>query len=266
MRWTFALALVLTFIWNSSPASANKQIDALIVSLQNQSYKVRLTAVLGLSKYNASRARMALRKRLKDTNEHPYVRGFAALGLARQNDIGSLEIFRKVYRKSWRKKRKNRNYRYLYKKLKKAMKIMCPYKTRGKKYYIDYNLRSFRTIGPYKNLAQDLFISKMTKSLKSQGNVTFTWNRCKRPKRWMLRRKRIAGYYLNIKIKLSSSGDVTKCKIGVIIARYPGNAIKSFLSASAQANSKPNPYVIKLLINSLTDTHAKSVKNFLNSL
>lgn len=246
--------LVISLVMLSAEAQAS-QVESLIRMLkQSSSYKVRLTAVLGLSKYLEPASLQALRSTLENRREHPYVRAFAALGLARMKDVYSLRAIKRAARA--------RN-RFLRKKARKALRMMCPRRLRRKKFYID--LSKIRSSGPLHRYARDLMLLDMYQILRKRRDVTTTWPRCRQPRRWMLRRKRMSGYYIRMNLKLKYAGGKIQSSLNLLFTTYPQDSIKGAVSANAAANTSPNVGIVTRLIHVLTKSLARDISYFLDS-
>jgi len=233
---------------------ADRVDDLLQVLRTSQSRKVRVTALLGLTKFDDPRVTLALRKVLRSRKEHSLVRGFAALGLGRLKDVRALPALRKAAHVRSRSLRRQ---------VRKAMRMLCPRRVKRRSVYL--NFEKLKHSGPLSQFALELFVGKLIRHYQGKKGVVLSWPRCRRPKRWHLRRRRTKGFFVNINTKIKDLGGVTKCDIGIIMARYPNNSIKGFYSADAKGSASPSHHVIKLLVNALFQAHVQTIDQFIAS-
>lgn len=246
----FCLCLFPPAVWADQIADLTRVLNT------NPSYKVRLTAIIGLSKYKDPRVTIALHKALKNRRQSNFVRGFAARMLAKKRAFSAIPALRKAARAS---------NSYLRNKARKALRTMCPRSIRRasrRSFYL--NLDKVKSRGPMHQIARELWLRKLRKRLGADSRTIFEWGRCKLPSRRTLRRKRYAGFFLNIEVKVRYKGGATQCAIDVILANYPNNSLKGFYRAKASAGAEPGAYVFGLLLDALLNSHGRNIKQYLD--
>lgn len=230
-----------------------KPLQELIQTLQrSRSYKVRLTAVLSLSKYKHPKAIMALRRVLKKRREHPYVKGFAALGLGRMKATGAIDELRRAARS---------RSRFVRNKARRALRILCPRSLRGKRYYV--HLAKVSSSGPLHQYASDVMLKQVKSFLARRRDVTMMWPRCRLPRRWMLRRRRMKGFGIRMRLTMSYTGGKIRSKLSVLFTTFPGNAIKGAVSGAASAATSPSKGIVKRLVVAVTSSLSSDFDQFL---
>lgn len=249
--------LTLAFLWCASPVVATASyVDDMIKTVRtHDSYKVRMTALVALSKYKNPKIAKLLMDVLKDRRQHYAVRGMAVKLLVRMNVVYAMPLFRKMYYT------RNRRLRRI---VRKALKHLCPRSTRGKKFYINFELAKGE--GPNSKYAKDLAVMEFARYISSKRkDVLLGWPRCKRPKRWMLRRKRIKGYFINIRIQIKKrKKGGTYGNLSLLYTSFPKNAIKGMTSMEARTPVKPELDVVAFLTKSLVQGLASSIDQFLH--
>jgi hypothetical protein len=256
MKLVSPFLLVLCLAVGFCPQAQAASIQDLIQTLTtHRSYKVRLTAVLGISKYRTPEAVAILRKTLRKRREHLYVRGFAALGLGRMKATEAIQDLQKASRA------RSRFLRY---KAKRALRMLCPRSLlRRKRFYI--SLAKSHASGPMASRAKVWMLGHIRRLLANRRNVTTRWYGCRKPRSWMLRRRRMMGFYIRTNLKTTYRGGRLKTELSVLFTTYPGDAIKASVSASAAAVTSPGEAIMRRLVKAVTGHLRSDIAQFLDS-
>lgn len=256
MKRLFLLLFAVCTVGSLTPqrASANYIQDMIKTVKTHGSYKVRMSALVALSNYKNPKIAKLLMNVLKDRRQHFSVRGMAAKLLVSMNVVFAIPLFRKMYYV------RNRRLRRV---IRSAIKDMCPRSTRGKKYYVNFELAKGE--GPNSLYARDLAVMEFARYLmKKRKDVMLGWSRCRRPKKWMLRRRRIKAYYINIRIQIRKrKKGGTYGNMSLLYTSFPKNAIKGMTSIEARTPVQPELDVVAFLTKSLVQGLTSSVDQFL---
>lgn len=249
----FAVAL-LGFLVSASPARADR-VSSLVHALKtNPSYKVRLTAVLGLAKYADPRAVKALIGALSKSSEDPRVRGFAAMALGRLRAYAAARALRKAARSS---------NKFLKSRARRAMERMCPSRLSGKRFYL--SLDKIKGSGPQGRVASTVAALRLARILAKRSDATTGWPRCKRPSKRALRRKRMKGFYLDTRVKVKASGGGLKIRVSILFTTYPGQSIKGNAGAAAGVQGDISSDTVANVTEQLVNALASDISRFLDS-
>ena len=247
--------LVLLASLFAAPSARADRVGDLVRELRsNPSYKVRLTAVLGLAKYADPRAVKALIQTLNKGSENPKVRGFAAMALGRLRARGAIQGLKKATRSS---------DPFLKRQAHRALERMCPKSLAGKRFYL--NLDKIKGSGPSANLAKTIVMIQIAKVLSKRSDVATGWPRCKRPSGRDIRRKRLKAFYLDTRVKVSASGGQTSVKVSVLFTTYPGQSIKGNAGARAAVPGGASRDNLSSLITALVGAIQSDISRFLDS-
>lgn len=245
---------LLGFLVSASPARADRVAGLVRALKTNPSYKVRLTAVLGLAKYADPRAVKALIGALSKSSEDSRVRGFAAMALGRLRAYAAIKALRKAARSS---------DRFLKSRARKAMERMCPSSLSGKRFYL--NLDKIKTSGPQGQVARTVAVIHLARILAKRSDATTGWPRCKRPSKRALRRKRMKAFYLDTRVKVKATGGGLKIRVSVLFTTYPGQSIKGNAGASAGVQGDISSNTVASVTGQLLDALASDISRFLDS-
>lgn len=253
IRFRWKLFLFLWLLCPVGESHADYVSDMISVIQTNKSYKVRMTAMIALSRYSKPQVANVYLKLLKDPAENTAVRGMAAQLLAQMKVLYAIPVLRKLSKTS------NSALKLL---LQKAIETICPSSTRGKKFYLNFD--GAEGSGPFHSYAKQLAIMEFAKLLSTKRpDVTFGWPRCQKPSRRMLRRKRVKGYFIHVKIQITKGGGGTKGAINLLYASFPKNSIKGMTSMEARTPTEPSRPVIAFITKSLVQSLVSSIDEFL---
>lgn len=236
------------------PAGADPVLRLVKELQSNPSYKVRLTAVLGLSKFADPRAAAALTDALKKDSEDPKVRGFAAMALGRLRVEAAVPALQKAARAS---------DPFLKSKAMAALETLCPSKLAGKRLYL--NLDRFKASGPSANLAKSIVLIQLARAVGERADVTTGWPACKKPTARDLGGKRIKGFFLDTNVKVTSEGGKVGCHVNVLFTTYPDQSIKGNAGAKASVPGAPDGEVLSGLIEALVGAIKSDISRFLDT-
>ncbi len=246
---------LLFFITGTARAEGFREFLFHLQRAKDSRYRRILVEKLG--RYHSPLVYKVLKRIVRSKKEKVRVRIMAAKILLKRKDFSALPLLRRLSRRGrrslrWRIRRLFRRY--------------CPRRIRrrrARRFYLDFS--KVKISGAYSELAREMMFLRFREYLRRRGDVVTIWSRCRRPRSWMLRRKRLKGYYVNLNLKIWSYGGVSYSKIGMILARYPSNAIRSFLSAKANAAAPLSPRIVGMLIRALMRSHMRSLGRFLDA-
>ncbi len=246
-----AFAIVLL---SSSPARADR-VDNLVRKLKSgSSPKVKVVAIILLRKYTDPRVERALIASLKNDSEDATVRSIAARALGGLRSSRALPALKKAA--------KSKNSR-LKKAARKAIEKMCPSRVSGKRFYL--NMSNIRAKGPLKGLSKALALRHLYRVLDRRADVVTGWRKCRKPSKRALRKKRMKGFYLETRVKVSNVGGKVKCKVSVLFTTFPGRSMKGEVNATAAVGGSANPGVVSQLVEALVGSLKVDIYRFLNS-
>ncbi len=248
------LAAFATLLLTSSPARADR-VDNLVRKLKGgSSPKVRVVAIILLRKYIDPRVERALIATLKNDSEDATVRSTAARAL------GSMHSKRAI--RPLRKAAKSSNSR-LKKAARKAIERMCPSRVSGKRFYL--NLDNIRAKGPLKRLSIALALRHLYRVLDRRSDVVTGWRKCRKPSGRALRKKRMKGFHLETRVKVSNAGGRVKCKVSVLFTTFPGRSMKGEVNATAAVGGSASAGLVSQLVEALIGSLKSDINRFLNS-
>lgn len=220
----------------------------------NRSVRIRVRAVKELRRHTSPQAIQALREAVRSRREHVYVRSAAALGLARMRATQAIPDLQRATRA---------HSRLLRRRAWRALRSLCPRSVlRRKRFYL--HLAPIQASGIQSRFAKALLAQNVRSMLRQRRDATTVWYRCRKPKRWMLRRRRMSGYQLRLRLKMSYTGGKIRSRLTVLITTYPGDAIKASTHATASAATTPHRAIIRRLIRAVTGSLRSDLRRFLN--
>lgn len=252
--WSVFCAILLGW---TGVVSADYVKDMMKTVRTHEDYKVRMTALVALSNYENPEIASLLADILQNVQEHPSVRGMAARLLAKMYVVSAIPIFRKLSQTQNRRLRES---------LEEAMSKLCPRDIKGKKFYV--NFEHAKGEGPHHQYAVELAVMEFAKFLATKrSDVLLGWMRCQKPNQRMLRRYKITGYFIHIKVQLKvEENGGTYGNINLLYTMYPKNSIRGMTSMEARTPVKPDVSVISFMIKSLVQGLSSSVDEFLKPL
>lgn len=251
-------SIIFAVLFISLPIQESEAHQLLgLISRLESNYITPSTKQLTLARLEESgdpRAVAAILRLLKRKSESPYLRGEAALSLARMKASWVLPTL-KQYRRS-----RNRVFR---RKIRSALRVFCPSRIRGKRFYI--SLKHIRIQGPHSEYVKKRIILYLQKWLRSRGDVTTAWQRCRKPSRRALRRKRMKGYNLRLKISIYDRGQTSGSKIKLLFTSFPGNSIRASNTVRFNLSAGLSRSVLNKLIEVTLPSLKEDIQSFLLS-
>jgi hypothetical protein len=220
----------------------------------NPEVKVRLTAVLTLSKYADPRAVEALIATVAKDSEDARVRGFAAMALGRMKIMDAAPALQTAAKSS---------DPFLKSKAVAALESLCPSNLTGKRLYI--NMDKSKASGPLASMAKGILTIQLAKLLSSRSDVVTGWPKCQKPSESALRGKRMTGYYMDMNVQVSKEGAKVGCKISILFTTYPSQSIKGNAGAKAAADGSMDADTLTSLIEALMGSLKDDIERFLSS-
>lgn len=255
MKRTLIPLMVLAAMFCHSGSARAKEVARMITELRsNPSYKVRLTAVLGLAKHADPRVVKALTEALNKESEDTKVRAFSAMALGRLRAEDSVSSLKKAM---------NSKDPFLRARAKAAYEFMCPSSLAGKRIYI--NMDRFKAKGPSASLAKSSTMMLLAKVLGARSEVTLGWPNCKRPTARDLSAKRMKAFFLDTTVTVTSGGGDVTCRVSVLFTTYPGQSIQGNAGARASVPGAPGGEVLSNLLEALVGAIQGDIGRFLDS-
>lgn len=240
--------LAITVLWLAPSQARADKIDDLISDLDNDSDRVRLTAVLALTNQQAPKSIPGLVKRLLDTGEKRNIRGLAASALGEIVSKGSPNAAQKKQAIDALTKAKSDPEAFVAAKADAALTVAGSSGSSGPSapsggfagVYINVGPMSSRTNTP----ADPTYRTAMEKTAKSkmasvQPSWVQTWPGGGVPTQAQLSQKKFAGFYIDgtlntVTVNKSGNSATVTCKVSVLLAEFPSKNI--IAPGSGQAN------------------------------
>ncbi len=240
--------LAITVLAMVSPAHADK-IDDLIGDLDNDSDRVRLTAVLALTNQQSPRSIPGLVKRMLDTGEKKNIRGLAASALGEIVSKGSPSAPQRKAAIDALTRAKNDPEPFVSAKADAALSVAGSSSSGGSRPSAPGGsiVGVFVKIGPMSSktgsASDPAYRSAMEKAAKSklsavQPSWLQTWSGGD-PTASQLAQKKFAGFYIDgtlnsVTVNKSGNNATVTCKVSVLLAEFPSRNI--IAPGSGQAN------------------------------
>jgi hypothetical protein len=225
--------LAITVLLATSLAHADK-IDDLIGDLDNDSDRVRLTAVLALTNQQSARSIPGLVKRMLDTGEKKNIRGLAANALGEIVSKGNPNAAQKKSALDALTKAKNDPEPFVSAKADAALTAAGSSGGGGPAPSAGSYAGVFVTVGPFSatDPAHKTLIKKTAESKLSSLQPAWvqSWPGGTLPTASQLAQKKFAGFYIDgtlAKVDVNKSGNsaTVACKVNVLLAEFPSKAI-----------------------------------------
>ncbi len=245
-RAYLARVLAITLLLIANVAHADK-IDDLVNDLDNDSDRVRLTAVLALTNQQAPRSIPGLVKRLLDTGEKKNIRGLAASALGKVVQGGSVNAAQKKAVVDALTRAKSDPEPFVSAKADAALADLGssssgPPPTSGggaNGVYVNIGPMSSKTGSP----ADPTYRAAMEKTGKlTLGRIAPTYQQSwpgGTPTKSQLQQKKIAGFYVDgtlntVTVTKSGNSAAVACKVSMLLADFPDKAVFGLLSGGAK--------------------------------
>jgi len=250
--------LAITMLWFAPQLAHADKIDDLVNDLDNDSDRVRLTAVLALTNQQAPRSIPGLVKRLLDTGEKKNIRGLAASALGKVVQGGSPNAAQKKQAIDALTRAKNDPEPFVSAKADAALADLGTASTPSTHHggaggvYVNVGPMSSRTNSP----ADPTYRSSMEKTAKSTlGRIapTYqqTWSGGGTPSKAQLAQKKIAGFYVDgtlnaVTVTKSGNSAEVSCKVSMLLADFPDKAVFGLLNGGAKVQGSASQKDIEL--------------------
>lgn len=245
-------AVVLVALLRGQLAFADS-VDTLIEQLGNSSEKVRLSAVLSLSKLKDARAISPLQRALSDDSDRN-VRSAAAVALAKVVTEKTSSEIRTSVLESLTTAASDDTSSLVRKQAEAARVTIAAFETPTVtgKIYVE--------IGPMASKAASSFDAKLKDLMRKTAQKTFgkaapdmmiTWPGGKSPTKGQLSKQGVTAFYLDgtlteIKTKEKGASTLVSCKISLLIATYPDKSMFGFLQGSASVSASQSAQDVEL--------------------
>lgn len=244
--------MLLVGLTRSDDAYADS-VDTLISQLGSGSEKVRLSAVLSLSKIGDSRAVIALQRALGDDSDRN-VRSAAAVGLAKLvTDKTAVELRSSVV-DALARAAADDGSSLVRKQAENARTIIAALDSAepsGARIYVEIGPMASKAASSMDGKLKDLMRKTAQKTLvKKAPEMTTSWPSGK-PTKGQLAKKGLMGFYVDgtlteIKTKEKGTSTQVSCKISLLIATYPDKSMFAFLQGSASVSASQSAQDIEL--------------------
>ncbi|MEZ4358747.1 MAG: HEAT repeat domain-containing protein [Kofleriaceae bacterium] len=227
-------------------------VDTLIEQLDNSSEKVRLSAVLSLTKLRDPRAIAPLQRVLLEDSDRN-VRSASAVGLAKLVTSKTADEERAEVLETLAQAAKQDASSLVRKQATNARAAIEAQlaATQTGKIYVDIGPMASKASSSLDSKLKDLMRKSAQKALgKAAPDMLTTWPGGK-PSRGQLAQKRMAAFYLDgtlteIKLKEKGASTFVSCKISLLIATYPDKSMFAFLQGSASVSASRSAQDIEL--------------------
>lgn len=248
--WAALIVLALSLVGASARADG---VDTLISQLDNTSEKVRLSAVLSLTKLGDARAISPLARTLaSDGNRN--VRSAAAVGLAKVVTEKTPAETRKTVLDVLTTAAADDGSSLVRKQAEAArVTIAALDEAAGAtgKIYIEIGPMATKSATGMDAKLKELMRKTTQKTLgKSAPDMMTTWPGGK-PSKAQLAKQGVAGFYVDgtlteIKAKEKGASTLVSCKISLLIATYPEKSMFAFLQGSASVSASQSAQDVEL--------------------
>ncbi len=251
LLFCFGCGVALAALLRSEPAFADS-VDTLIDQLGNTSEKVRLSAVLSLSKLRDARAIEPMRQALSDDSDRN-VRAAAAVGLSKiVTEKTSAEI-RGAVLESLTTAASDDASSLVRKQAEAAKSIVAALEsaTVTGKIYVEIGPMASKAASSLDAKLKDLMRKTAQKAIsKSAPDMVTSWPGGK-PTKGQLSKQGVTAFYLDgtlteIKTKEKGASTLVSCKISLLIATYPDKNMFGFLQGSASVSASQSAADIEL--------------------
>ena len=247
-------AVVLVALLRAQLAFADG-VDTLIAQLGNSSEKVRLSAVLSLSKLKDARAISPLQRALGDDSDRN-VRSAAAVALAKVVTEKTSSEIRSSVLESLTTAASDDTSSLVRKQAEAARVTIAAFETPAAsvtgKIYVEIGPMASKAANSLDAKLKDLMRKTAQKSLgKAAPDMVTAWPGGKSPTKGQLSKQGVTAFYLDgtlteIKTKEKGASTTVSCKISLLIATYPDKSMFGFLQGSASVSASQSAQDVEL--------------------
>lgn len=250
--WLLGLAFALTALLRCELALADG-VDTLIGQLGNTSEKVRLSAVLSLTKLRDARAIAPLQQALAEDSDRN-VRSAAAVGLAKIVTEKTPAEVRQSVLESVTTAASDDTSSLVRKQAESAKATIAALEATSVtgKIYVEIGPMASKASSTMDGKLKDLMRKTAQKTFaKSAPDMMTAWPGGKSPTKGQLSKQGVAGFYLDgtlteIKQKEKGAATLVSCKISLLIATYPDKSMFAFLQGGASVTASQSAQDIEL--------------------
>lgn len=252
LLFALACAVALVALLPSGAAFADS-VDTLIEQLGNSSEKVRLSAVLSLSKLKDARAISPLSRTLIDDSDRN-VRSAAAVALAKVVTEKTPSEVRGQVLEVLTTAASDDTSSLVRKQAEAARATIAALEAASVtgKIYVDIGPMASKASSSMDAKLKDLMRKTAQKALaKSAPDMMTTWPGGKSPTKGQLSKQGVTAFYLDgtlteIKVKEKGASTLVSCKISLLIATYPDKSMFGFLNGSASVSASQSAQDVEL--------------------
>jgi hypothetical protein len=224
-----------------TPTVAADSVDKAISNLASASGISRKRAlILVLGRSRDPRAVDALVRTLK-SRQPATVRAFAAEALGRLGASWSIRSLSSLLSARSTKLRTA---------ARKSLAKVCRSPRAATLHYL--RIAPPRDFLPKRLLAGRLLLLSLAKTYSACADCVLRWPACSTPR--TKRRRRLAGFELQPRIKVTRSGDTVTLKVSVLVLTHPQNSLKGSLEAKATFDVELSRPFVKYVLQSLSDS------------
>jgi len=252
-----ALSLALAAVVARAPLARADNIDTLIAQLGNSSDKIRLSAVLNLTKLGDPRGIEPLIRTLENDSDKN-VRGTAAKGLGVLVTASVKGKPRDAAVKALTDASNDPNA-FVAAQASRALAAInasappttSPPPSKGGGVYVNIGPMSSKTNSPDDAKLRAMMGKIATKTLGKVPSLPTTWPGGGVPTASALSQKGVMGFYIDgtlneLKVTTSGSTATISCKVNMLLADFPNKSIFGFLNGGAKVQGSSSPKDIAL--------------------
>ncbi len=251
-----ALAVIAAVMLHAAPARADN-VDKLIEQLDDSSEKIRLSAVVNLTKLGDPRAIAPLIRRLKD-DDNKNVRVLSASGLGTLVTAQVKGKLRADAEQALRDAAANDPHPSVQAQAQRALNLIgasgpaTPPPRSGGGVYVNIGPMSSKTNSPDDPKLRAMMEKVATKTMgKAASNMPTTWPGGGVPTKAALDRKNVQGFFIDgtlnqLQVTTSGSTATISCKVNMLLAEFPSKSMIGFLNGGAKVQASSSPSDIAL--------------------
>lgn len=252
LLWFFGAALALAALLRCELALADN-VDTLIGQLSATSEKVRLSAVLSLSKLGDARAIAPLQRALGEDSDRN-VRSAAAVGLSKLVTEKTPAEVRQAVLEALTTAASDDGSSLVRKQAESARATIAALEAQAVtgKIYVEIGPMASKASSSMDAKLKDLMRKTAQKALsKAAPDMMTTWPGGKSPTKGQLSKQGVSAFYVDgtlteIKQKEKGAATLVSCKISLLIATYPDKSMFAFLQGGASVTASQSASDIEL--------------------
>lgn len=250
------LAVIAAVMLHATPARADN-VDKLIGQLDDSSEKIRLSAVVNLTKLGDPRAIAPLIRRLKD-DDNKNVRVLSASGLGTLVTAQVKGKLRADAEQALRDAAANDPHPSVQAQAQRALNLIgasgpaTPPPRSGGGVYVNIGPMSSKTGSPDDPKLRAMMEKVATKTMgKAASNMPTTWPGGGVPTKAALAQRNVQGFFIDgtlnqLQVTTSGSTATISCKVNMLLAEFPSKSMIGFLNGGAKVQASSSPSDIAL--------------------